>query len=237
VLLYGPPGTGKTCLAKAVATESHRTFFNVTAATVAKLDPEKLIAALFGMADEMAPSTIFFDEIGFLMSQRGSLGEGEAGRKMKTQILAKLEAMDGLGDRVAVLAATSFPWDLDEALLRRFQKRVYVPLPDIMGRKALLEMYLRDLADLSLDFDEWAQRLEGYSCANIARLCRDAEEIAVNRRAELFAMDDWMQLSLSDSNIAVTDEIFQIAAAKRKSSVDSQSIRRYEEWRRVKGAE
>jgi katanin p60 ATPase-containing subunit A1 len=147
--------------------------------------------------------------------------------------------MDGLGDgnKVFVLAATNFPWDLDEALLRRFQKRVYIPLPDAAGRKAVLEMNLRDLAALSLDFDEWADRLEGYSCADIAHLCRDAAQLALDRRTQLLATDEWMQLSLSESDFAVTDEIFRIAVAKRKSSVDLQNIRRYEEWRRLKGAE
>ena len=242
VLFYGPPGTGKTYLAKAVATECKRTFFNVTSATVTSRfhgESEKLVAYLFDLAEEMAPSTIFFDEIDCLASQRGAQSEHEASRRMKAQLLTKLEGMDSIGDdkSVFVLAATNFPWDLDEAMLRRFQKRVYIPLPDKDARMAILELNLQDMIDDSLDIAEWADKLEGYSCADIENMCRDAAQMVFDDQTKMLNTDEWMSLSLSQAQISVTDEYFRKAFEHRKSSIDASMIRRYEEWRKLKGAE
>lgn len=242
VLLYGPPGTGKTYLAKAIATECKRTFFNVTSATITSRfhgESEKLVAYLFDLAEEMAPSTVFFDEIDCLASQRGAQNEHEASRRMKAQLLTKLEGMDSVSDdkSVFVLAATNFPWDLDEAMLRRFQKRVYIPLPDKDARMVILELNLQDMIDDSLDIAEWAERLEGYSCADIANMCRDAAQMVFDDQTKMLDTDEWMSLSLSQAQISVTDEYFRKAFERRKSSIDATMIRRYEEWRRLKGAE
>lgn len=242
VLFYGPPGTGKTFLAKAIATECKRTFFNVTSATVTSRfhgESEKLVSTLFSLAEDLSPSTIFFDEIDSLASKRGAQNEQEASRKMKAMMLTKLEGICGLSDSnsVFVLAATNFPWDLDEALLRRFQKRIYIPLPDQEGRKVLLHMNMKNLASNDFDFDEWANILNGYSGADIANLCKDAAQMVIDRQMELIGTDEWLKIPREKANIIISNDDFATCVRNRKSSVDLSSIRLYEEWRQAKGAE
>jgi katanin p60 ATPase-containing subunit A1 len=242
VLFYGPPGTGKTFLAKAVATECKRTFFNITSATITSKwhgESEKLVADLFKLAGDMSPSTIFFDEIDSIASQRGGAHENEPSRRMKAQLLTCLEGIDSISDSasVFVIAATNFPWDLDEALLRRFQKRVYIPLPDVDGRVSILQKQLSEHTDSTFDFQHWGQQLEGYSCSDVSMLCRDAAQVSFNKMLEDMNTVQWQSVAGDAAKVVITNADFGAVKAKRQSSVDKESIAKYEKWRQEKGAD
>uniref|UniRef100_A0AAY4AKH6 Katanin p60 ATPase-containing subunit A-like 2 n=1 Tax=Denticeps clupeoides TaxID=299321 RepID=A0AAY4AKH6_9TELE len=186
LLLYGPPGTGKTMLAKAVATECHTTFFNISASSIVSKwrgDSEKLVRVLFELARFHAPSTIFLDELDSVMGQRGSGpgGEHEGSRRMKTELLVQMDGLSRSDDLVFVLAASNLPWELDHAMLRRLEKRILVGMPSEPARKAMIAHWLPPLSntggvDLStdLDYDKLAEETEGYSGSDIKLVCKEA---------------------------------------------------------------
>jgi len=176
-LLYGPPGTGKSYLAKAVATEADSTFFSVSSSDLVSKwlgESEKLVANLFNMARESAPSIIFIDEIDSLCSARGE-GESEAARRIKTEFLVQMQGVGHNSDRVLILGATNLPYSLDQAVRRRFDKRIYIPLPEEHARGTMFKIHLgetpNDLTDD--DFAELAAKTEGLSGSDIAIVVKD----------------------------------------------------------------
>ncbi|KDD74938.1 AAA+ ATPase [Helicosporidium sp. ATCC 50920] len=178
ILLYGPPGTGKSYLAKAVATEAESTFFSVSSSDLVSKwmgESEKLVSSLFALAREKAPSIIFIDEIDALCSTRGE-GESEAARRIKTEFLVQMQGV-GRGEerRVLLLGATNLPYSLDQAVRRRFDKRVYIPLPEARARAGMFRIHLGD-TPCSLeqqDFEELGRRTEGFSGSDVAVIVKD----------------------------------------------------------------
>ena len=180
VLLYGPPGTGKTMLAKAVASESNATFFSISASSLTSKwvgESSKLVRALFNLANKRAPAVVFIDEIDSVLSARSS-GEHNAGRQLKTEFLVQFDGarQEERKGHVLFIGATNRPWDLDEAVIRRLAKRVYIPLPDESGRleifKSLMEGQNCDISGL-----EWGNIVtatEGYSGSDLKELCHEA---------------------------------------------------------------
>lgn len=177
-LLYGPPGTGKSYLAKAVATEADSTFFSVSSSDLVSKwmgESEKLVSNLFEMARESAPSIIFIDEIDSLSGQRGEGNESEASRRIKTEILVQMQGVGHNDDKVLVLAATNTPYSLDQAIRRRFDKRIYIPLPDLKARQHMFKVHLGDTPNnlTEGDFEALARKTEGFSGSDIAVCVKD----------------------------------------------------------------
>lgn len=178
ILLYGPPGTGKTFLAKACATECESTFFNVSSSDLMSKyvgESEKMIKNLFRLANEKAPSIIFIDEIDSMCGNR-SEGENEASRRVKTEFLVQMQGVGKANEKVLVLGATNLPWALDPAVRRRFEKRIYIPLPDIEARMYLLRNKLKNLDGNLTDKDikKIGEMTKGYSGSDLEILAKDA---------------------------------------------------------------
>jgi vacuolar protein-sorting-associated protein 4 len=179
ILLYGPPGTGKSYLAKACATEAEATFFSVSSSSLVSKwlgESEKLVKSLFDMAREEKSAIIFIDEIDSLCNSRDSGGESEASRRIKTEFLVQMEGVGKTKGSVLVLGATNCPWDLDPAIRRRFERRIYIPLPEVEARLKMFELNIGDTPHslTRQDLRKLAETSEGYSGADISVLVRDA---------------------------------------------------------------
>ncbi|CAE7656418.1 katnal1 [Symbiodinium microadriaticum] len=225
VLMFGPPGTGKTMLAKAVASECNTTFFNVSASTLSSKwrgESEKMVRILFEMASRKVKTELMVQMDGVDAEGGGGDGEDEEGRKT-----------------VIVLAATNCPWDLDEALRRRLEKRIYIPLPQMEGRKELFRINMAAVEiDDDVDLDELAEKSSGYHGADVANVCRDASMMSVRRIMEVARKQglnrEEMQAMLKQHNdalhTAVSREDFLTALSKVNKSVSDNDLKRFSDW-------
>jgi len=179
ILLFGPPGTGKSFIAKAVATEAQNsTFFSVSSADLISKwlgESEKLVRELFQAARLNKPSIIFIDEIDSLCSARSDT-ESESARRVKTEFLVQMQGVGKDTQGILVLAATNTPWSLDSAFRRRFEKRIYIPLPELNARKTMFKLHIGETPNnlSEEDLRSLAQKTEGYSGHDISIVVRDS---------------------------------------------------------------
>lgn len=254
VLLFGPPGTGKTLLAKAVATESGFVFFSITSSSVTSKylgEGEKLMRALFSLARERQPAVIFLDEMDALLSVRKE-NEHEASRRIKTEFMTQVDGAATSGaDRLLIMGATNIPWEIDEAVLRRLAKRVYVPLPDAAARRALILRlfskhggasaaptaetesafsFVKRVAGLSGDGEEAdLQRVlaatDGYSGSDLSALCHEAAMLPI-RELGLEALRTVRAEAVRPLRLAD----LLLATGAIKPSVSPGSLAAYSKW-------
>jgi SpoVK/Ycf46/Vps4 family AAA+-type ATPase len=231
ILFFGPPGCGKTLLAAAIATEIDAVFYNIDAASIMSKwlgESEKNVSELFASARQSAEEgktvIIFIDEIDSLVGIRGDEVGGEV--RTRNQFLKE---MDNVLDKkrpthVYVIGATNKPWALDEPFIRRFQRRIYVPLPNSEARNELVRIFTKNLR-LAHDVDakSLVEKTDGYSASDLRDIFQGAQTRVVR---ELF---EGNEVSRTEAR-AITMEDFKEIIKKRKPSVSPQMLNLYDKW-------
>jgi vacuolar protein-sorting-associated protein 4 len=233
ILLFGPPGCGKTLLAAAVATEIDANFYSIDAASIMSKwlgEAEQNVAKLFGSARKSSvegkAAIVFVDELDSLMGQHSNEVGGEI--RVRNQFLKE---MDGIVDKgknlhVYVIGATNKPWDLDWAFIRRFQKRILVPLPDHHTRLMMLQLYTSNLQiDQDVDLHELARLSEGFSGSDIRDVCQSAQLKLIG---EFFESGKAMDKEAKPRSITMAD--FRQILEERKPSVSLDMLSLYNRW-------
>ncbi|MBR5146556.1 MAG: ATP-dependent zinc metalloprotease FtsH, partial [Bacteroidales bacterium] len=226
VLLVGPPGTGKTLLAKSVAGEAGVPFFSISGSDFVEMFVgvgASRVRDLFKQAKEKSPSIIFIDEIDAIGRARSKNPMSGGNDERESTLNQLLTEMDGFGTNsgVIVIAATNRADILDKALMRagRFDRQIYVELPDLIGRKEIFEVHMRKLKladDVNVEF--LAKQTPGFSGADIANVCNEAALMAARRNKESIEKQDFLDAidrivgGLEKKNKVITDSEKKVIA-------------------------
>lgn len=244
ILLFGPPGTGKTLLAAATAKGLDAAFFNVKAGQVLSKyygESPKIVSALFDVARAASPSVIFFDELDSIALSRGAEMD-EATRRVLSSLLTELDGLSGgrKGEFVLFLASTNTPWDIDDAVISRFEKRIYVPLPDEEAREGILKIQLEMKGFAFDDYDWLVEKTEGYSGRDIKVLCKESIYTMVRELNPGVAdvadagIEEIKRYEIKTRGLTKKD--FEHALERMKPASTEDIVRRYEAWNNRFGA-
>ncbi|MEM0355849.1 MAG: AAA family ATPase [Desulfurococcaceae archaeon] len=236
ILLFGPPGCGKTLISIALANEIRGALIHITPATIMSKwlgEAEKNVAKVFKVAREISnekPVIIFIDEVDALFQEYSD--EMGSEKRVRNQFLIEMDGLKSKSERsyVFIIGATNKPWKLDIGFIRRFDKRIYVPPPNVDVRKMIFQKYLSQLMGTydiqNVNVDELAKVTEGYSSDDIYKIVKEvqsnlAEEYHENRSGKR----------------APTTEDFLEVIKRRKPSIESELIEAYNVWNEKYGAQ
>jgi len=233
ILLFGPPGCGKTLLAAAVATEIDAAFVSVDAASIMSKwlgEAEKNVAQLFNQARKTAsngrPAILFIDELDSLIGMHSNEVGGET--RVRNQFLKEMDGVMDKGKNIHayVIGATNKPWALDWPFIRRFQKRIMVPLPEHAARLNMLKLYTGHLnMSKTVDLDEFARITAGFSGSDIRDICQSAHLRVIG---ELFDSGKASDKRAKPRPLSLDD--FKGILEDRKPSVSPRILSTYKEW-------
>ena len=240
ILLFGPPGTGKTLLAAASAGSLDASFFDVkTSSILSKYfgDSPKLITALYNSARSHSPSIVFIDEFDSLSPSR----DGEASEASRKVLSTLLTELDGLGDKnsnrlLLTLAATNTPWDLDTAVLSRFPRRIYVPLPDAESTEAIIRLHTKGLDITNVNLKNISDKCVDmlYSGRDLSNFCQQAVwNMVHDSNPDLYKLAEIPFEKLSQKSLKTRplyDDDFIEGWKRIKSPLTRDTIERYEQW-------
>ena len=240
ILLFGPPGTGKTLLAAAAAGSLDAAFYDVKSESVLSKyfgESSKLISALYNSARTHSPSIVFIDEFDALSQSR----EGETSEATRKVLSSLLTELDGLSDKksdrlLLTLAATNTPWDLDTAVLSRFPRRIYVPLPDEKACEAIIKIQLKDMDLSKINLGNIAKKCVEmrYSGRDLSNFCQQSVWTMIHDvNKDLYKLAEMPFEELKKKSLKtrpLCDEDFAEVWNKIRSPLKESDIRKYEEW-------